>query len=224
VDLSQKDMHRPNAANVLDTFVPQRRQIKTCTQSLLSRGSVNTTRHGLVASGVMLGALEGQERVNGRHGHRVSGPNANLGTARTIGRLIGDLGAASRHGGCTRDYLGVHPERLGKISGPKCHRNVAHVLPDRDDPSAVGKIVCVKDDPPTIHEVLKNVRRRVLIHAHDSLTARLHGREWLVRSAPRRFAPAPACGDCDHEGEAPTCQAAGGEAGHDDARSESGRP
>src|SRR5439155_11507885 len=97
--------------------------------------SVNTTRYGLVASGVMLGALEGQERVNGRYGHRVSGPNANLGTARTLGRLIGDLGAASRHGGCTRDYLGVHPERLGKISGPKCHRNVAHVLPDRDDPS-----------------------------------------------------------------------------------------
>jgi len=156
-----------------------------------------------MAGGVVLGALENQERVDGRYGCRVCGPKANLGAARTIGDLIGDPGAAGRHDGRTWDYLGMHLERSGKVSGSKRCRDVTHVLSDRDDPSGVGWIVGVKDDPPTIHEVLKNVRRSVLIHAHDSLTARLHCRECTIGLAPGSVAPAPARAERDRDGKAP---------------------
>jgi hypothetical protein len=133
-----------------------------------------------VASGMMRRALESQERVDGRYGRRVCGANANLSAARTSGSVIRDVDVARRHHGCTWDCLGVHPEWPGKVSGSKRDRDVAHVLLDRGDPSGVGRIVRVKDDPPTIYKVLKNVRRRVLINAHDRLTTGLHGRECTV--------------------------------------------
>jgi len=56
---------------------------------------MTATWHGLMAGGVVLGALEGQERVDGRYRRRVCGAKANLGAAQTIGGLIGDLGAAA---------------------------------------------------------------------------------------------------------------------------------
>ena len=74
----------------------------------------------------------------------------------------------------------MYPERLRKVSGSKGCRDVPHVLSDRDDPSGVRTAACVKDDPSTVHKVLKNVRRRILIHAHDRLATRLHGRESTV--------------------------------------------
>ena len=156
-----------------------------------------------MAGGVVLGALEGQERVDGRYRRRVCGAKANLGAAQTIGGLIGDLGAAGRHDGCAWDYLGVHLKRSGKVSGSKRCRDVAHVLSDRDDPSGVRRIVGVKVDPPTIHEVLKHVRRSVLIHAHDRVTACLHRRECAIGLAPGGFAPAPTRSERDREGNGP---------------------
>jgi len=133
-----------------------------------------------MATGVMRGALERQECVDGGYGSRVRGANADFGAARTIGSLITDRGLTRRHHGCTRNLLGVHPERPRKVAGSKRCRDVAHVLLDRDDPSRVGTIVGVKDDPPPIYKVFKNVRRRVLIDAHDRLTTCLRGRECSV--------------------------------------------
>lgn len=133
-----------------------------------------------MASGVMRGALEGQELVDGRYGRTVRGPNADLGTARTIGGIVSNASVASRHDGRARDYLGVHLERSGKVAGSKRRGYNAHVLSDGDNPSAVREGVCVEDDTPAIPEVLKDVRRRVLIHAHDRLSARLHRRERRV--------------------------------------------
>src|SRR3989442_15271461 len=124
---------------------------------------MTATWHGLMAGGVVLGALEGQERVDGRYRRRVCGAKANLGAAQTIGGLIGDLGAAGRHDGCAWDYLGVHPKRSGKISGSKRCRDVAPVLSDRDDPTGVRRSFGVKDDTPPLHPVLKHPARRVVI-------------------------------------------------------------
>ncbi|TLY45804.1 MAG: hypothetical protein E6K55_16715 [Gemmatimonadetes bacterium] len=150
---------------------------------------------------MMRGTLKSQERVDGRYGRLVCGPNANLGAAGTIAGLVGDLYAARRHDRCSRDCLSVHLERLGKVAASKRRRDVAHVLSNRADPSGVRGIVCVKDDAPTIPKVLENVRRRVLIHAHDRLTACLHRRECTVRMAPGGFALAPARAEWDQEGE-----------------------
>ncbi len=52
-----------------------------------------------MASGVMRGALECQERMDGRYGSRVRGANTNLGPAGTSGGFVSDLGAARRHDG-----------------------------------------------------------------------------------------------------------------------------
>jgi len=157
--------------------------------------------HALMVRGVMLGALEGQERVDGRDGCRVCGRDANLGAAWTIGSLIADLVGASRHDRDTWDYAGMHLERPGKVSGSKRRRDVAHVVSDRDDPGGVRESVSVKDDAATIAKVLKNMGRRVLIHAHDRLTACLHGRERTVRLVSNRFASALAPGESDHQGK-----------------------
>ena len=168
---------------------------------MLGARSVNPMDHPLVASGVMRSALEGQELVDGRYGCSVCGPNADLGTARTIGGLVGNAGVASRHDGGTRDDLGVYLERSGKVSSSKRRGYIAHVVSDGDNPSGVGEGVCVEDDAPAIPEVLKEVRRRVLIHAHDSLSARLHRHERSVRWAPSRLAPAAAPGERHGEGD-----------------------
>jgi len=153
-----------------------------------------------MAGRVMRGALKSQERVDGRYGRAVRGPNPDSGTARTISDLIGDLRVASRHDGRAWNYLGVHMERPGKVPCSKRRRYIAHVLSDRDDPGAVSEAICVKDDAPAVPKVLKNVGRRVLIHAHDSLSTCLHGRERRVRLARGGFAPAPAPGDGNREG------------------------
>src|SRR6185295_685027 len=166
-----------------------------------SRSSVSPMGHDLMVSGVMLGTLEGQERVDGRDGCRVCGRNPNLGAAWTIGSLIGDLAGASRHDRGTWHYAGMHLERPGKVSNSKRRRDVAHVVSDRDDPGGVREIVSVKDDAATILKVLKNMGRRVFIHAHDRLTACLHGRERTVRLVSDGFAPALALRDSDHQGE-----------------------
>jgi len=139
--------------------------------------------------------------VDRRYGQGVCGPNADFGAARTISGLIRDRGAASCHACCAWDYLAVHLERSGKVSGSKRCRDVPHVVSDRDDPGGVREILCIKDDAPAILKVLKHVRRRVLVHAHDSLTAYLHGRECTVRLVPGGLAPAPARDEWNHKGE-----------------------
>ena len=168
---------------------------------MLDARSVNATDHPLMASGVMRGALEGQELVDGRYGCSVCGPNADLGTAWTIGGVVGDAGVASHHDGGAWDYLGVHLEGSGKVSGSKRRGYITHVLSDGGNPNGVGEGVCVEDDTPAIREVLKDVRRRVLIHAHDSLSACLHDRERWIRLASSRLAPAPAPGEGNGEGD-----------------------
>lgn len=105
----------------------------------------------------MCGALESQERVDGRDGRRIGSPNAYLGAEWTIGSRVGDLGAASRHDKRTWDLLGMHLKRLGEVSGSKCSRDIAHVLADRGDPGGVRDAVDVKDNAPTIYQVFKNV-------------------------------------------------------------------
>jgi hypothetical protein len=107
---------------------------------------------------MMRGALEAQERMDGRQGCRVRGSKANLGSAGAIGCLIGDPGAASRHDGCAWDYLRVYLEWLAKVADSKRCYDLAHVFSDGDDASGVRSVLCVKDDPPTIYKILKNVR------------------------------------------------------------------
>jgi len=129
---------------------------------------------GLVARGVMGGALESQERMDGRHGRRVRGPNADLGTAWTVGGFVRDRRAASPHHGGAGHYLNVYLEWLGKVPGPERRGDVSHVLSDGDDTGGVGAVVAIEDDATTVRTVLEDVRRGVLIDAHHGLAARLH--------------------------------------------------
>jgi len=156
-----------------------------------------------MASSVMRGTLERQEGVNRRHGRCVGSPNPDLGSPRAIAGLIGDLGPPRRHDSGTRDYLSVHREGPREVSGSKRGGDVAHVVSDRCDPSGVRSTICVEDDAPTILKALKDVGRRVLIYAHDHLTACLHSRESSVRLAPGRVLPAPARSEGKHEGNGP---------------------
>lgn len=167
-----------------------------------------------MAGGVMSGTLKSQELMDGRDDRGVGGSDPHLSSARTIGGLVGDLSAASHQDGCTWHHLVVHPERLGKVSGSKRCRDVSHVFSDGGDPGDVRGTVGVKDDPPTIFKVLKNVRRSVLIHAHDGATAGLHCDECTVRLEAGGLAPAPAPAPAgverkwNHEGQGRSLRAA----------------
>jgi hypothetical protein len=74
------------------------------------------------------------------------------------------------------------------------------MLTDCGDPSGMGDVVRIQDDPPAIPEILKDVRRSVLIHSHDRLTASLHGGKRTVRLAGRCTAT-PARHEYDHGDE-----------------------
>src|SRR5256885_5428965 len=134
-----------------------------------------------------------------RYGHGVCGPNADFGAARTISGLIRDRGAASCHAGCAWDYLAVHLERSGKVSGSKRCRDVPHVVSDRDDPGGVREILCIKDDAPPILKVLKHVRPRLLVNTHDRLTAYLHRPDRHIRPAARGAATTPDTNVSNHQ-------------------------
>ena len=88
--------------------------------------SVNSTGHGLVPDNMMRGALERQEGVNRRNGRWVGSPHPDLGSPRSIARLVGDLGPPGRHDGGTRDYLSMHLEWSREISGSKGGGDFAH--------------------------------------------------------------------------------------------------
>jgi hypothetical protein len=89
----------------------------------------------------------------------------------------------------------VYLEWFGKVPGSKRRSDVSHVLSDGDDAGGVGAVVAVKDDSTTVRKVLEDVRRGVLIHAHNGFAARLHGREDTIRLAR---------GICSHTARAPT--------------------
>ena len=98
----------------------------------------------------------------------------------------------------------MHLERPGKVPGSKGGGDVAHVVSNRGDPRRIRSTGCVEDDAPSIPKVLKDVGRRILIDAHDHLTACLHGREGSVGLARARVPPAPARGECEHKGSRET--------------------
>ena len=162
--------------------------------------SVSSTGHRLVTSGVMRGALKRQKRVSRCYGRRVRGPNPDLGSPRPIARLVGDPRPPGRHDRGPRNYLSVYVEWSRKVSASKGGRDVAHMVSDRRDSSCVSSTACIEDDASTILKVLKDVGRRILIDAHDHLTACLHGRECGVGAARGRVSHAPARGECEHEG------------------------
>jgi len=148
----------------------------------------------------MRGALECQEGVNRRNGGWVGSPHPDLGSPRSIARLIGDLAPPSRHDRGARDYLSMHLEGSREVSGSKGGGDVAHVASDRGDRRCVRGPIRVEDDAPTILKVLKDVGRGVLVDAHDHVTACLHGSEGSVGLARARVPPAPARGECEHKG------------------------
>jgi len=147
-----------------------------------------------VASGMMGCALKRQKCMDRRYGRRVLSSNPHFGPPRPIARLVTDPGPSSRHDRGTRDHLSVHLERSRKVSGSKGDRDVAHVVSDRGDHRRVRNTVCVEDNAPTILKLLKDVGRRILIDAHDHLTALLHSREGSVGLARARIPLAPARG------------------------------
>ncbi len=135
-----------------------------------------------------------------RHSRRVRSLKPHLGSPQPIARRIRDPGPPSRHDSSTRDYLSVHLERPGKVPGSKGGGDIAHVVSDRGDPRRIRSTACVEDDAPTILKVLEDVGRRILIDAHDHLTACLHSREGSDGPARAGVSPAPARGECEHKG------------------------
>jgi len=55
------------------------------------------------------------------------------------------------------------------------------VTANRDDRGRVGCIVALEDDTATVGQVFEDVRRGVLVDAHDVRAAGLHCREVSVR-------------------------------------------
>ena len=72
-------------------------------------------------------------------------------------------------------------EGFREVARAERRGNLAHVQANRGDRGAVAGVVALEHDAAAVGQVLEDVRRRVLIDAHDVRPARLHRREVCIR-------------------------------------------
>src|SRR3989442_11913820 len=135
---------------------------------------------------VMRVALKREKLVNRSDRGRVAARDPYFPAARTIDRLVPDRVATRLHDRRPRHDLRVDRERFGEVARAERGLNVPHVRANRRDRGRVRGIVAIEDDTPAIRQILKDVRRRVLVDTHDARAARLHRREILVRTLATR--------------------------------------
>ncbi|HEX5409382.1 MAG TPA: hypothetical protein VFW89_06400 [Gemmatimonadaceae bacterium] len=137
-----------------------------------------------MAGRVMGPPLKRQELMDGRDRDRVRTVKAHLRPARAVDRFILNHVAPRGHDCGPRDDLRVHLERLAEVSGLKRRGDAPHVPPNRRNSGRVSRVSAIQHDAAPIREVLEDMRRRVLVHAHHRLATRLCGSESRVCVAP----------------------------------------
>jgi hypothetical protein len=148
----------------------------------------------------MRASLKRQELVHRRDRGRICGADAHFGATRAITLLITYRGAPRGHDRRPWHDARVHLKWFREISRRERRGDLSHVLADGRDLGPVRFAGALEDDATAIGEILKDVRRRVLIYPHHRPAARLRGRERGIRpTRGRRWATwsGALAGTCD---------------------------
>lgn len=126
-------------------------------------------------------ALKGEKLVNRRDRGGIAAADAHFPAPRPVSRFVADRGAAGAHDRGAGDHLRVHRERLGEVAGTERRLDVAHMRAYPGDVGGVGGVGAVEDDSTAVRQVFEDVRRGVLVYAHDVFATSLHRGE-VVRA------------------------------------------